>query len=292
MRSPEYMRRPHWLKVHLTGKGDYRHVRDVIQQASLNTVCASARCPNIGECWARRTATFLIMGNICTRNCRFCAIESGRPEALDPEEPLRVARAVRALKLKYAVVTSVTRDDLPEGGAQHFAETIRNIKKEQDRCRVEVLIPDFKGSTQALEQVLQTRPEVLNHNIETVPRLYKSVRPQADYSRSLAVLKNAKAMGAVTKSGMMVGLGETSQEIVETMRDIRRVGCDIFTIGQYMQPSKDHLPIDRFVHPEEFARLRQLGIELGFRHVEAGPLVRSSYHADAQYQVESSSHAS
>jgi lipoic acid synthetase len=275
----------------MTGKGDYRRVRDVIQSASLNTVCVSARCPNIGECWARRTATFLIMGNICTRNCRFCAVESGRPRPLDPGEPARIARAVRELQLKYAVVTSVTRDDLPDGGARHFAETIRHIKKDQPQCRVEVLIPDFKGSTEALEQVLQAGPEVLNHNIETVPRLYKSVRPQADYSRSLAVLKNAKAMGAVTKSGMMVGLGETSQEIAETMHELRGVGCDIFTIGQYMQPSKDHLAIECFVHPEEFDRLKRFGIELGFSHVESGPLVRSSYHADAQYRVEGSVNA-
>ena len=273
-------RRPRWLKVPMPAGKNFNDVRALVKAKRLHTVCEGARCPNVGECWGRRTATFMILGNICTRNCRFCAIESARPQPVDEHEPERVADAVRALSLRYAVVTSVTRDDLADGGAQLFAETIRRIKMKVPNCKIEVLIPDFQGSRAALRLVLDALPDVLNHNLETVSRLYPIVRPQADYQRSLQLLYEAKQLGALTKSGIMLGLGETLAEIRRAMRDLRDVKCDILTLGQYLQPTIKHLPIDRFVTPQEFDLLRDEGLEMGFKLVESGPLVRSSYHAD------------
>ncbi len=278
----EAVRRPEWLKIRLPQGQTFREVKNIIRQNRLHTVCESARCPNRAECWARRTATFLILGDVCTRSCRFCAVKTGRPSAPDRLEPFRVADAVKQLGLRHAVITSVNRDDLSDGGASIFAETVRQIRKKSPGCRVEVLIPDFKGDSAALDILLKARPDILNHNVETVPRLYRDVRPQAKYERSLWVLEESKRQGLVTKSGLMVGLGETPGEILIVMRDLRAVGCDILTIGQYLQPTKAHLPVDRFVTPEEFARYKEEGLRMGFRFVESGPLVRSSYHADEQ----------
>lgn len=278
--STEYKRRPHWLKVKGPSGENFHAVRRLIQENELHTVCQSAHCPNVGECWSRRTATFMILGETCTRNCRFCAVNSGHPQGVDPDEPKRVARAVQQLNLRYAVITSVTRDDLPDGGAGQFAQVIREIHQIVPGCQIEVLIPDFLGAREALQIVLDAQPSVLNHNLETVPRLYPEVRPAAIYQRSLQILDWAKQAGATTKSGIMVGLGETADEIQSVMRDLRQIGCDILTIGQYMQPSQAHLPISRFVTPEEFAQFRQEGLRLGFKLVESAPLVRSSYHAD------------
>jgi lipoic acid synthetase len=263
---------------------DYRALKALMREQSLHTVCESARCPNIGECWSSRTATFLILGEVCTRRCAFCAVTSGTPEGCDTDEPRRVAEAVAALGLKYAVVTSVTRDDLPDGGAAIFAATIRAIHDLRSGCRVEVLIPDFAGSEPALAQVVEAAPDVLNHNIETVPRLYSLVRPQADYRRSLELLAHAKAINPqqTTKSGLMLGLGEETAEVEASLRDLRAHGCDIATIGQYLRPSADHIPIQRYAPPDEFAHLATYGQSLGFRHIESAPLVRSSYHAREQ----------
>jgi lipoic acid synthetase len=271
-------RRPEWLKVRL-GKGTSQKVRRMLSDARLHTVCQSAACPNIGECFESGTATFLIMGDTCTRNCRFCNIKGGEPESLDPDEPNRVAEAVARMNLDYAVVTSVTRDDLPDGGAAHFAATIHAIRSARSGCRVEVLIPDFLGNGSSLATVLDARPDILNHNIETVERLYDLVRPGADYSRSLMLLKRASQAGARTKSGIMAGIGETIEEIRTTISDIRETGTGILTIGQYLQPSRKHLPVDRYYHPDEFAALKDFAESLGFSAVESAPLVRSSYHA-------------
>ena len=278
-----YKRRPHWLKVKLPGGKNFSVVNDIVQDEKLFTVCQSARCPNQGECWGRRTATFMILGNTCTRNCRFCAVDTGKPDAVDPDEPRRLANAVKALELRYAVITSVTRDDLPDGGAGQFASVLYAVREKQPECALEVLIPDFKGNVDALRTVLDAGPDVLNHNVETVPRLYPQVRPQANYRQSLTVLRNAAEMGAVTKSGMMVGLGETLDEIKQVMQDLLDHQCRILTIGQYLQPSADYLPIDRFVTPDEFSEYKTIGMAMGFDHIESGPLVRSSYHADEQY---------
>ena len=278
----EAARRPEWLKVRLPHGREFRDVKAIVDGHHLHTVCESARCPNMAECWARRTATFLILGDICTRSCRFCAVKTGRPTGLDQMEPFRVADAVKQLGLRHAVITSVNRDDLDDGGAAVFAETVRQIRKKSPGCRVEVLIPDFKGDPTALSILLKARPDILNHNVETVPRLYRTVRPQAKYERSLWVLEESKRQGLVTKSGLMVGLGETRDEILAVMRDLRGVDCDILTIGQYLQPTKEHLPVDRYVHPDEFAFYKKEGLKMGFRFVESGPLVRSSYHADEQ----------
>jgi len=277
-------RRPEWIKAKAPMGKDYEDVRQLIERLHLHTVCQSARCPNIGECWSERTATFMILGDACTRNCGFCAVECRRPEPVDPEEPQRVAAAAAALELRHAVITSVTRDDLEDGGARIFAETIRAIREKLPGCSVEVLIPDFQGSIDALQIVMDARPDVLNHNVETVPRLYPRIRPQAAYDRSLEVLRRAKELGraGLTKSGIMVGVGETVDEVVETMRDLRAVGCDILTIGQYLRPSLAHVPIDRYYTPREFEALRSEGLRMGFLHVESGPLVRSSYHAAGQ----------
>jgi lipoic acid synthetase len=276
-------RRPEWLKVRLPNGPNFRDLVGIMRTQALHTVCEEARCPNIGDCWERRTATFLILGNVCTRHCAYCAIAHGLPTELDAQEPERVAAAVAAMGLRHVVITSVDRDDLKDGGAAMFARTIR-LLREQRGCTVEVLIPDFKGDEQALRSVLDAGPDILNHNIETVPRLFRSVRHGGNYRRSLDLLARAKSWGGrwLTKSGMMVGLGEEWQEVRHTMRDLRAAGCDILTIGQYLSPGKDYAPIARYYHPDEFAALRREGIELGFRHVESGPLVRSSYHADEQ----------
>ncbi|MDZ7265158.1 MAG: lipoyl synthase [candidate division KSB1 bacterium] len=274
-----HKRHPRWLKVPLPAGKNFQDVRKLVEQHHLHTVCQSAHCPNIGDCWGKRTATFMILGDVCTRNCRFCAVASGMPGPVDLSEPERVAEAVKTLSLKYAVITSVTRDDLPDGGAAIFATTIQKIRTAVPSCQIEVLIPDFQGTFSAQMLVFAARPDVLNHNIETVPSLYPLVRPQADYWRSIRLLAAAKQAGLVTKTGLMLGVGETESEVIEVMQDLRQVQCDILTLGQYLQPSAAHAPIDRYVTPEEFNRLKAIGIELGFQHVEAGPLVRSSYHA-------------
>jgi len=275
-------RKPEWLKARVPGGENYAALRNLIDSRGLHTVCQEARCPNMGECWNSGTATFMILGDTCTRSCGFCAVKTGRAEFLDKDEPRRVGEAVATMKLRHAVITSVNRDELFDGGAQIFADTIREIRSHLPECRIEVLIPDFQGSEAALNIVLDAQPDILNHNTETVPRLYKTVRPQAQYNRSLELLFRAKEKGFLTKSGLMVGLGETMEEVVDTMSDLREVQCDILTIGQYLQPTKEHLPVERFVHPDEFAMLKRTGLEMGFRYVESGPLVRSSYHAAGQ----------
>jgi lipoic acid synthetase len=273
---------PPWIRVRLRQGQDLARLRGLLRDSTLHTVCEEARCPNLWECWNRGTATFMILGDICTRSCGFCAVKTGRPLTLDQDEPRRVAEAVRAMGLTHAVVTSVNRDELADGGASVFAETIGAIRAITPGCTVEVLIPDFQGSDAALRTVLDAGPDILNHNTETVPRLYPTVRPQARYERSLDVLARAKAGGARVKTGLMVGLGETAEELLVVFSDLRAAGCDILTLGQYLQPTREHVPVDRYYSPEEFARLREEALELGFAHVEAGPLVRSSYHADAQ----------
>ncbi len=283
---PSRLDRPEWLKVRLTTTGEYEEVRAMMRRLSLVTVCEEARCPNIHECWAReRTATFMLMGDICTRHCGFCAVGKGRPGTLDPEEPGRVAEAARELGLSHAVVTSVNRDDLPDGGAPHFAATIRAVRERNPGCTVEVLIPDFQGDAAALETVLAAEPEILNHNVETVPRLYRRVRPDAKYAQSLELLARARdwrdrrALPMRTKSGLMVGLGESMEELLATLSDLRASGCDIATVGQYLQPFERRLPVERYYTPVEFASIGGRAEAMGFLRVEAGPLVRSSYHA-------------
>ncbi len=283
---PTRLERPEWLKVRLTTTGEYEEVRRMMRRLSLVTVCEEARCPNIHECWAReKTATFMLLGDICTRHCGFCAVGKGKPGSLDPDEPERVAEAARELSLAHAVVTSVNRDDLPDGGAAHFAATIRAIRSRNPGCTVEVLIPDFQGNWSALDTVLDEAPEILNHNLETVARLYRRVRPDAKYGQSLELLARAherrarNGLALKTKSGVMVGLGETPEELLAALRDLRAAGCDIATVGQYLQPHERRLPIERYYTPEEFTRLREQGEAMGFFRVEAGPLVRSSYHA-------------
>ncbi len=283
MAEATLQRRPHWLKVRLSGGSEFYKVRALVKDNRLHTVCESAHCPNLGECWRRKTATFMIMGDQCSRNCRFCAVEHGVLVPLDPYEPQRVAKAVKELGLKYAVITSVTRDDLNDGGAAHFAATMRAIREMNPRCQIEVLIPDFNGRLKDLDTVIAAKPDVLNHNIETVKSLYNIVRPQADYERSLGVLQYAKKKECTTKSGIMLGLGETESNVIDAMKDLHAAGCDLLTIGQYLQPSRHHLPVQRFVTPEEFEQFRQKGLEIGFDAVQSGPLVRSSYHADEQY---------
>ncbi len=285
--TPEQLRAqgrrlPPWIRGRIAGGEGYAKIRSLVDDKRLNTVCEEAQCPNLGECWSRGTATFMILGDTCTRSCGFCAVKTGRPGTLDLDEPRRVAESVRAMGLKHAVITSVNRDELKDGGAAIFAETIELVRDMSPGCRVEVLTPDFLGEAEALDTVFSARPEIFNHNMETVPRLYSTVRPQAVYARSLQVLERAKAAGLKTKTGIMAGLGETPEEVREVMEDLVAIGCDIFTIGQYLQPTQRHLPIVRFVHPEEFAAFKRFGEEIGLGHVEAGPMVRSSYHADAQ----------
>jgi lipoic acid synthetase len=280
-------RLPSWLKVRFPAGERYGQIKGLLRGGELHTVCEEARCPNIGECFNNGTATFMILGDVCTRSCGFCAVTSGRPQGLDLLEPYRLARTVELLGLGYVVITSVNRDDLPDGGAGVFAACIRAIRARRPDCRVEVLIPDFLGDREALAMVVEVRPFVLNHNVETVPRLYRRVRPKARYERSLALLAAVKEMdpAMLSKSGMMLGLGETREEVRQVLADLRGAGCDIVTIGQYLRPSQKHLPVERFVPPEEFEEIAEEGMQLGFRHVEAGPLVRSSYHANRQAGV-------
>jgi len=279
--------RPPWLKVRLPMGPQVEELRRLMRSKDLHTVCEEARCPNMAECWGAGTATFMILGDTCTRSCGFCAVKTGRPNELDHQEPARVGEAVARMGLGHAVVTSVNRDELDDGGAAMFAETIREIRRRSPGTTVEVLIPDFRGVVTALDAVLAERPEILNHNTETVPRLYPRVRPQAVYERSLAVLRHTKlnSPDIVCKSGIMVGLGESRDEVLHTMRDIRDQGTNVLTIGQYLRPSPDHLPIERYWTPDEFADLRDAGMAMGYRHVESGPLVRSSYHAERHVNV-------
>jgi lipoic acid synthetase len=278
--STKVHRRPEWLKVRAPGGEVYAQLKSMMRSKTLHTVCEEARCPNIGECWGHGTATFLILGEVCTRSCGFCAIKTGRPDPIDPEEPLKVAIAVQQMGISHVVITSVNRDELPDQGSIIWAKTITEVRRLNPNVSIEVLIPDFKGELEIVQKVLDAKPNILNHNIETVPRLYRIVRPQAKYTRSLDVLEYSKKMGFITKTGIMVGIGETFDEVVEVMKDLRKINVDIFTIGQYLQPTPAHLPVDRFVTPEEFKEYRTIGINLGFRHVESGPLVRSSYHAE------------
>lgn len=277
--------KPHWLKVKLPGKGFFPTVRNLVNGYGLHTVCESALCPNIAECWGAGTATFMILGDVCTRSCRFCAVKTGKPLPLDPLEPFKVAWSIRMLNIKFCVITSVDRDDLPDGGANHWKETILAIKRVNPNTKIETLIPDFKGKTELLDIIISAYPDVISHNIETVARLTKLVRVQAKYERSLFVLEYLKKNNVLTKSGLMVGLGETPQEIYETMKDLRSVGVDILTIGQYLQPTKQHLPVARYVPPEEFEEYKQFALSIGFKWVESGPLVRSSYHAERAMNV-------
>jgi lipoic acid synthetase len=285
--SQHPQQKPRWLKKRLPTGPEYERVKELVGKDRLHTVCQEAKCPNMWECFSQQTATFLIMGSRCTRNCRFCSLAQGPVEPPDPAEPDRVAAAARQMGLSYVVITSVTRDDLTDGGAAFFAETIEAVHRQIPSARVEVLIPDFQGNAAALQAVLEARPDVLNHNIETVPRLYTIVRPQARYGRSLQLLSRVQkyAPGLPIKSGLMLGLGESSEEIRSTLKDLINAGCRILTLGQYLQPSKAHLPVKRFVTPEEFEQWRQIAIEIGFSEVASGPFVRSSYHAKELYQA-------
>jgi lipoic acid synthetase len=279
--------KPEWLKVRAPGSENYLRLRGIMRDLELNTVCEDAHCPNIGECWHHGTATFMILGDICTRACTYCAVAHGKPATLDIDEPRRVGEAVAQMALKYAVITSVDRDDLPDGGAGIFAETIHDIKRRLPDCRVEVLIPDFKGERAPLETVLAARPDVLNHNTETVPRLYRAVRSGGRYPRTLELLDRARHMAPdiPTKTGLMMGLGEEQDEVVQVFKDLREVGVAILTLGQYLRPSPDHAVMTRYYHPDEFRELKRLALGLGFVHVESGPLVRSSYHAHEQAEA-------
>ncbi|MCY4062952.1 MAG: lipoyl synthase [Chloroflexi bacterium] len=283
-------RRPPWIRVRAPSGDTYERVRELMRSKTLHTVCEEAQCPNLGECWGKGTATFLMLGDTCTRSCGFCDIKTGMPNPLDWGEPNRIAESVRAMGLQHVVITSVNRDDRPDGGAPLFAMVIRRIRQLQPGCSIEVLIPDFKGSELALKMVMDAQPEILNHNVETVPRLFKKVQPQDRYDWALLTLANAKRMDnmVLTKSGIMLGLGETLDEVIETMRDLAALGVDILTLGQYLQPSKRHLPIERYYTPDEFVELREAGLQMGFKWVESGPLVRSSYRAAEQVRELSS----
>ncbi len=276
--------KPEWLKARAPVGENYHDLKRLARSLGLNTVCESAQCPNIGECWHHKTATFMMLGNLCTRRCGFCAVPKGRPEPIDFDEPRRVAEAVATLGLEFAVITSVNRDDDIQGGAQIFADVIKEIRRQAPGCRVEVLIPDFQGNQQAIRTVVDARPEILNHNTESVPRLYRVVRSGARYERTLELLRYSKQLNpaGVTKSGVMVGIGEETSELLQVFRDLAAVHCDILTIGQYLRPSRDHLPMARLYTPREFAELKTEALKMGFRHVESGPLVRSSYHAHEQ----------
>jgi len=276
---------PDWIKVRAPASPEYFRTRAILSELKLHSVCQEACCPNIGECFSHRTATFMLMGDVCTRNCPYCAVAHGKVRPLDPDEPRRIAEAVAKLGLQHVVVTSVDRDDLPDGGAAHFAATARAIKQALPATRVEVLVPDFQGLTASIEAVIESPVDIYNHNVETVPSLYRKARPGGEYRRSLEVLKHARdsaeahGRSVLTKTGIMLGLGEEREELLQVMRDLREVECDILTLGQYLRPSKEHLPVERYVTPEEFADLKREGMAMGFRHVESGPLVRSSYHA-------------
>ena len=275
-------KRPEWLKVRLPGGENYNDVRSLMRDQRLNTVCEEAKCPNIGECWNSRTATFMILGDTCTRSCGFCNVKLGLPAFVDIDEPRRVADSVQKLKLKHVVITSVNRDELPNGGAEIFAETVRLIRELTIDCTVEILIPDFKGEENAYNLILSHKPDILNHNLETIPRLYHAVRPQAKYSRSLELISWFKDKGLKTKSGIMVGIGEEDSEVLELISDLKKAGCDILTIGQYLQPTKNHLPVSRYVTLEAFNAYKEYALGVGFQAVESAPLVRSSYHAAEQ----------
>jgi lipoic acid synthetase len=287
-KKKERLPKPDWLRIRIGDPTNQNKVLELIKGLNLHTVCQEARCPNIFECWTDRTATFMLGGDTCTRHCGFCAVNKGVPTELDPEEPLHVAQAVKHLNLAHAVITSVNRDDLPDGGAAHWAQTIRKVRELNPNCKIEVLIPDFQGNEEALNTVLEARPEVLNHNTETIARLYRRVRPDARYAQTLELLERAarfrdtKFPQMLTKSGIMVGLGETFDEVVGLMKDLRKVSCDIMTIGQYLQPYERRLPVERYVTPEEFREWKKIGEAMGFKHVESSPLTRSSYHARQQ----------
>lgn len=272
-------RKPEWLRVKLPFGENYKKVRNIVDQHKLHTICQSGHCPNVAECWGAGTATFMILGNICTRSCGFCNVATGRPEPVDPFEPARVSRSVELMGVKHCVITSVDRDDLADGGSEIWAKTIRSVRRRTPQTKLETLIPDFRGLWGNLEVVLHERPEVLSHNLETVRRLTRKVRIQAKYDRSLEVLMRAKKAGLRTKSGIMLGLGEQDHEVLEAMDDLRSVGCDVVTIGQYLQPTKKHLPVEEYVHPSRFKMFKEEGLKRGFLFVESGPLVRSSYHA-------------
>ena len=274
------MKKPKWLKVKLPTGQAYRNIRGITKSHDLHTICESGNCPNMGECWGEGTATFMILGNICTRSCGFCNVITGRPLAVDVLEPKKVARSVKLMEVKHAVITSVDRDDLKDGGASIWVETINEIRKENPNTTMETLIPDFKGRLRDIQPIIDVAPEVVSHNVETVRRLTKKVRIQAKYDRSLDTLRLLSEGGIKTKSGIMLGLGETEDEVIETMRDLRKVGVQIVTIGQYLQPTKKHLPVFKYITPEQFKKYKEIGKSLGFRHVESGPLVRSSYHAE------------
>ena len=273
-------KKPEWLKVKLPIGEEYRKVRGIVDNNKLHTICESGNCPNMGECWGAGTATFMILGNICTRSCKFCAVATGKPLAVDKTEPQRVAESVKLMKVKHCVITSVDRDDLKDGGSEIWAETIRKVREISEGTTMETLVPDFAGKWENLERVMQERPEIMSHNWETVRRLTKEVRVQAKYDRSLEALKRINAFGLRTKSGVMLGLGETRDEVLETMNDLYQNGVHILTLGQYLQPTKEHLPIAEFVNPAVFKEYKQIGLEMGFKYVESGPLVRSSYHAE------------
>jgi lipoic acid synthetase len=281
-----HIRKPDWLKARLPSRADYFQVAGLLKKSGLHTICESGRCPNIGECWDRKTATFLILGNVCTRNCAFCAVDKGQPQPLDETEPEQVLAAIEAMGLHYVVITSVTRDDLPDGGAEVFFRTIRLIKDSWPQTKVEVLIPDFKGEISPLMKVIEAQPEVLSHNLETTATIYPEInRSASNYYRSLKLLRQAKELGAVTKSGLMVGLGETLADLKQALVDLRQNHCDLLTLGQYLQPTRHHAPVRRYYTPEEFEELRQLALDLGFKEVASGPLVRSSYFADRLYET-------
>jgi lipoyl synthase len=274
------VRKPKWLRVKLPTGESYRHVRALVEEHKLNTICESGHCPNMGECWGAGTATFMILGNICTRSCGFCNVATGRPLETDLFEPGRVGKSVKLMEVKHAVITSVDRDDLPDGGSEIWAQTVRAIRKQSPGTTLETLIPDFAGNWENLARIIQVAPEVVSHNLETVRRLTKEVRIQAKYDRSLEVLRRLRLAGMRTKSGVMLGLGETREEVIETMEDLRSVDCQVLTLGQYLQPTPKHLPVREFIHPDAFAEYEKIGLEMGFMFVESGPLVRSSYHAE------------
>ncbi|MFZ9898762.1 MAG: lipoyl synthase [Gemmatimonadaceae bacterium] len=280
-------RKPSWLKVKAPGGPNYLRLKHLMRELDLHTVCEEAHCPNVGECWEHGTATFMILGDVCTRNCAYCAVAHGRPPKFDPAEPSRVAEAARAMNLRHLVITSVDRDDLPDFGAWAFAETIRQVHDAVPGCSVEVLVPDFQGDVDAIRTVLEARPEIYNHNTETVPRLYKKARPGGRYERVREIFRTSKRLAPdiPTKTGIILGMGETNEEVLQTMRELREVDVDILTLGQYLRPSDDHIRLDRYVTPDEFAMFRREGLAMGFRHVESAPLVRSSYHAWEQVQA-------
>ncbi len=280
MEEKRKRRKPDWLKIRIPAGKEYLNVKDIVNKHKLHTICTSGQCPNMCDCWERGTATLMILGDICTRSCKFCAVATGKPLPADPDEPRRVAESVGLMKLKHCVLTSVDRDDLPDGGAGIWAETIRAIKKENPGTTIETLIPDFKGNTSNLQIVIDAAPEVISHNLETVRRITPLVRSVANYETSLEVISNIARSGIRSKSGIMVGLGEAEKEVLETMDDLLKVGCEVFTIGQYLQPTKDHLPVEEYITPEQFEYYRKKGLEKGFRFVESSPLVRSSYHAE------------